>query len=94
MSLAAAPEGAWAVGQYGLLTLNVSGANPVHAATVDFPNDGQPAWYYVVADARPSLQYWVGPFKKAGRFQLIVNARDERGCEVTNVPGQYVTIAR
>jgi len=94
MSLAAAPEGVWAVGQYGVLLLAIAGVHPVHAVSVDIPNDGAPAWYYVVEDARPALRYWIGPLRKAGRFQIIVNARDERGCEITNAPALYVAVAR
>ena len=94
MTLSATPQGAWALGQYALVTIAVTGANPVHAVSVDFPNDGQPAWYFVVTDARPSAPYRVGPLKTAGRFALVVNARDERGCEIAHVPGLYITVTR
>jgi hypothetical protein len=58
------------------------GRAPVRAVTVDLDGDGQPAWYYLMGDARGTLAYTLGPLgAKTGRFQMSVSVVDERGCE-------------
>jgi hypothetical protein len=81
-----------AVGQVVVLPVTITGPSPVHAVDIDLLSDGQPAWYYVLGEARGTVLYRVGPFKGRGRSELVVWAHDEMGCEVRNGTRLYVTV--
>lgn len=72
------------VGAYAAVPITITGPSPVHAVAVDFPADGQPAWYFVPFDGRATIAYTIGPLKKKGRVELTARAVDEMGCEIAN----------
>jgi hypothetical protein len=80
------------VGKYATVPVAVGGPSPVHAVSLDFVGDGQPAWYFVPFDARQASAYVVGPLKRQGRFEFTAHASDEMGCEVSNGVRVFVTI--
>lgn len=92
MTLTVAWPSAWRVGAMSLLAVVVTGANPVSALVVDLIGDGQPAWYYVVPDARAGVEVAVGPMKRAGTYEITLLATDTRGCQVTLTPRTFITV--
>lgn len=85
--------GTWQRGQYGAATVVVTaGSWPVHFLEVDIPNDGLPAWQFVVPDVRPLLTVTVGPFARAHSTTVTTTLVDERGCSATIT--QPVTVTR
>lgn len=92
MTLTIATLPPMAVGQSVLVGVTVTGASPVHSVILDFPADGQPAWYYELFDGRGAMSYTVGPLKKKGRLEFTARAVDEMGCEVANGTRTWVTV--
>jgi hypothetical protein len=80
------------LGQYANVGVTITGPSPVHAVLIDLLSDGQPAWYYTPFDARSTVNYSVGPFKRKGRSELVARAVDEMGCEISNGVRLYVTV--
>lgn len=92
MTLTVDPLPGLTVGQLATVGVTVTGPSPVHSVVLDLVSDGQPAWYYVLGDARGSQHYTVGPFKKRGRSEFTARAVDEMGCEIANGVRLFVTV--
>lgn len=74
------------------MTLTIAGPSPVTLVTVDLMGDGHPAWYVPLADGRGDVTLAVGPPRRAGRYQVAIEAADSRGCTGSIGFGPFVTV--
>jgi hypothetical protein len=92
VTVAVAWPPSWKKATTTLLPITIAAGAPVHAVTIDFIGDGQPAFYFVPSEGRGTITYPITPVR-SGRYEVTIAVVDERGCEGTYGTRTFVTIA-
>lgn len=82
----------WQVGAWATVALVIQGPSPVTFVQIDLVGDGYPGWYFSMGDARGAYEFPVGPIRRRGTYQVVVEAIDAQGCSGSIGVGPYVTI--